>query len=176
MPGLPKPQLLQSYKMSLQVASVCTVHSARNSVLCKLAVRAFYTRKLQDNGALQEYKIALNLLSSLHHTRLLSYFSVELLNLFQKFLKWQPKSFGFFRRGMRQSDSGRDDYVLLSYLETHLLIQRRTQQHHRKSVRTHAQNKSTSPSKSNHFVLQLQQIYHFTWKKRTLKCTFDLFL
>ena len=32
----------------------------------------------------------------------------------------------FFRRGMRQSDSGRDDYVLLSYLETHLLIQRRT--------------------------------------------------
>ena len=170
MPGPPKLQVLQSYKESLQVASVCTVRSARNSVLCKLAARAFYTRKLQDNGASQEYKIALNLLSGFHHTRLLNYFSVELLNLFQKFLKWRPKSFAFFRRGMRQSDSGRDDYVSLSYLETHFTIQRRTQQHHRKSVRAHIQNKSTSPSKPNHFILQLYQIYYFfAWQKRTLK-------
>ena len=179
MPGLPKVQVLQSYKKSLQVASVCTVDSAlgeymlfcsaRNSVFCKLAARAFYTRKLQDNGASREYMIALNLLFGIHHTRLLNYFSVELLNLFQKFLKWRPKSFAFFRRGMRQSDSGRDDYVSLSYLETHFTIQRRTQQHRRKSVRAHIQNKSTSPSKPNHFILQLYQIYYFFVEKENFK-------
>ena len=96
------------------------VQSTQREILC--FANSLYVHFILANSKI----MALHKNIRPHHTRLLSYFSVELLNLFQKFLKWQPKSFGFFRRGMRQSDSGRDDYVLLSYLETHLLIQRRT--------------------------------------------------
>ena len=94
----------------------------------------------------------MNLFSGFHHTCLLNCFSVDLLNLFQKFLKWRPKSLAFFRWRMKQSDSGRDDYALLSYSATWW--------HHRKSVRTHTQDKSTSPPKLHHFILQLYQIYY----------------